>query len=247
MEENTSSWLRRAKYSHTVCHRLDTSRLNNIPIREQSEQNSRPSSNVKKNLLTNKQRSLSPLPETFLNDVFREARHEQKRFSTPGPRRDKRIMGKVSNKDTRESPKVSSTKFLSSSPNGQKMSKDISKDGSWGKYFENGGGGGGKVTALETAEEWTIDMSKLFLGHKFAHGAHSRLYHGVYKEESVAVKIIRVPDDDENGELASKLENQFVREVTLLSRLHHRNVIKVMITYFLFSCNVYMLIWNIFL
>lgn len=226
MEENTSSWLRRAKYSHTVCHRLDTSRLNNIPIREQSEQNSRPSSNVKKNLLTNKQRSLSPLPETFLNDVFREARHEQKRFSTPGPRRDKRIMGKVSNKDTRESPKVSSTKFLSSSPNGQKMSKDISKDGSWGKYFENGGGGGGKVTALETAEEWTIDMSKLFLGHKFAHGAHSRLYHGVYKEESVAVKIIRVPDDDENGELASKLENQFVREVTLLSRLHHRNVIK---------------------
>ena len=247
MEENTSSWLRRAKYSQTVCHRLDTSRLNNIPICEQSEQNSRPSSNVKKNLLTNKQRSLSPLPETFLNDVFREARHEQKRFSTPGPRRDKRIMGKVSNKDTREPPKVSSTKFLSSSPNRQKMSKDISKDGSWGKYFENGGGGGGKVTALETAEEWTIDMSKLFLGHKFAHGAHSRLYHGVYKEESVAVKIIRVPDDDENGELASKLENQFVREVTLLSRLHHRNVIKVMITYFLFSCNVYMLIWNIFL
>lgn len=226
MEENTSSWLRRAKFSQTVCHRLDTSRLNNIPIREQSEQNSRLSSNVKKNLLTNKQRSLSPLPETFLNDVFREARHEQKRFSTPGPRRDKRIMGKVSNKDTRESPKVSSTKFLSRSPNGQKMSKDISKDGSWGKYFENGGGGGGKVTALETAEEWTIDMSKLFLGHKFAHGAHSRLYHGVYKEESVAVKIIRVPDDDENGELASKLENQFVREVTLLSRLHHRNVIK---------------------
>jgi len=242
MEENTSSWLRRAKFSQTVCHRLDTSRLNNIQIREQSEQ---PSSNVKKNLLTNKQRSLSPLPETFLNDVFREARHEQKRFSTPGPRRDKRIMGKVSNKDTREPPKVSSTKFLSSSPNRQKMSKDISKDGSWGKYFENGGGGGGKVTALETAEEWTIDMSKLFLGHKFAHGAHSRLYHGVYKEESVAVKIIRVPDDDENGELASKLENQFVREVTLLSRLHHRNVIKVMITYFLFSCNVYMLIWKI--
>nr|WIL59816.1 nodulation protein [Melilotus officinalis] len=226
MEESTSSWLRRAKYSQTVCHRLDTSRLNSIPIREQSEQNSRPSSNVKQNILTNKQRSLSPLPETFLNDVFREARHERKRFSTPGPRRDKRIMGKVSNKDTREPTKASSTKSLSSSPDRQKMSKNMIKDGSWSKYFENGGGGGGKVTALETAEEWTIDMSKLFLGHKFAHGAHSRLYHGVYKEESVAVKIIRVPDDDENGELASKLENQFVREVTLLSRLHHRNVIK---------------------
>jgi hypothetical protein len=214
------------------------------------EEIAKPSSNVKKNIVTNKQRSLSPLPRTFLNDVFREARHEAKRFSTPGPRRDnKRIMGKVSNNDTRGPlPKVSSSKSLLNSPNQQRvMSKNMSKDGSWSKYLENGSGGGGKVTALETAEEWTIDMSKLFLGHKFAHGAHSRLYHGVYKDESVAVKIIRAPDDDEDEELTSKLENQFIREVTLLSRLHHRNVIKVTITYLLFFCNVYMLIWNIIL
>ncbi|KAK2393550.1 serine/threonine/tyrosine-protein kinase HT1 [Trifolium repens] len=230
MEENTtSSWLRRAKFSQTVCHRLDTSSLNATPIRVQLEEIAKPSSNVKKNIVTNKQRSLSPLPRTFLNDVFREARHEAKRFSTPGPRRDnKRIMGKVSNNDTREpSLKVSSSKSVLNSPNQQRVvSKNMTKDGSWSKYLENGSGGGGKVTALETAEEWTIDMSKLFLGHKFAHGAHSRLYHGVYKDESVAVKIIRAPDDDENEELTSKLENQFIREVTLLSRLHHRNVIK---------------------
>ena len=69
------------------------------------------------------------------------------------------------NKDTQEPPKVSSTKSLANSPNRQKMSKDISKDGSWSKYFENGNGGG-KVTPLETVEKWTIDMSKLFLGHK---------------------------------------------------------------------------------
>ncbi|GAU42848.1 hypothetical protein TSUD_387410 [Trifolium subterraneum] len=234
MEENTtSSWLRRAKYSQTVCHRLDTNSLNANSIRVQLDEISKPSSNVKENLLTNKQRSLSPLPRTFVNDVFREARHEAKRFSTPGRRRDnKRIMGKVSNKDTREaSPKLSSSKSVLNSQNQQReVSKNMSKDGSWSKYLENGsGGGGGKVTALETAEEWTIDMSKLFLGHKFAHGAHSRLYHGVYKDESVAVKIIRAPDDDENGDLTAKLENQFIREVTLLSRLHHRNVIKLVI------------------
>jgi hypothetical protein len=41
------------------------------------------------------------------------------------------------------------------------------------------------------------------------------------------VKIIRVPDDDENGMLAAKLEKQFITEVTLLSRLHHQNVLKV--------------------
>ena len=221
MAEETSSWIRRAKFSHTVCHRLDTSRLNSV--RMNSERKSRPSSNVSINPVTNKQRSLSPLPQTFISDVFREARHEQKRFSTPGPRRDKIIIRELPNRVTRE-PKVSSLNALSKSPNGQRMSKNVSND-SLTKYLENGARGG-KVSSLETAEEWTIDMSKLFLGHKFAHGAHSRLYHGVYKDESVAVKMIMVPDDDENGDLASRLENQFDREVTLLSRLHHRNVIK---------------------
>lgn len=245
MEDDTNSWIRRTKFSHTVCHRLDTTRLSSIPINTQSDQNSRLFSNVKRNPITNKQRSLSPLPQTFISEVFREARHDQKRFSTPGPRRDKRIMGKLSNKDSREV-NVSSLKSTIISPNRQRNAKN-SKDVSWSKYFENGGGGsGGKVTALETAEEWTIDMSKLFLGHKFAHGAHSRLYHGVYKDETVAVKIIRVPDDDDNGDMASRLENQFIREVTLLSRLHHRNVIKVMIKHIFISFAMYICLFEAF-
>src|SRR4051812_44214419 len=32
MEEDSSSWLRRAKFSHTVCHRLDYSRLSSTPF-----------------------------------------------------------------------------------------------------------------------------------------------------------------------------------------------------------------------
>ncbi|XP_061341542.1 serine/threonine/tyrosine-protein kinase HT1-like [Gastrolobium bilobum] len=221
MEEDTNSWLRRTKFSHTVCHRLDPSRLGSIPFSIQSEHNSKPSSQVQRNLKLNKHRSLSPLPQTFLSEAFREARHEQKRFSTPGPRRNKRIMGKLLNKDPQEI-KVSSSKSPSNSPNRQMKSKHP-KDSAWTKYLENGGG---RVTAVETAEEWTVDLSKLFLGHRFAHGAHSRLYHGVYKEEPVAVKIIRVPDDDENETLAARLEKQFIREVTLLSRLHHQNIVK---------------------
>ncbi|KAK1326766.1 Serine/threonine-protein kinase HT1 [Acorus calamus] len=67
-----------------------------------------------------------------------------------------------------------------------------------------------------------VDMSKLYLGLKFACGAHSRLYHGIYKDQTVAVKIIRQPDDDENGVLSARLEKQFTREVTLLSHLHHQ-------------------------
>nr|WIL59862.1 nodulation protein [Melilotus officinalis] len=98
------------------------------------------------------------------------------------------------------------------------------KDSGWTKYFDHGGG---KVTAVETAEEWNVDLSKLLVGLRFASGAQSRLYHGRYEDEPVAVKIMRVPDDDdERGTLAAKLEKQFVTEVKLLSRLHHQNVLK---------------------
>ncbi|WVY97236.1 hypothetical protein V8G54_029387 [Vigna mungo] len=76
------------------------------------------------------------------------------------------------------------------------------KDSGWTKYFEHGGG---KVNVVETTEEWDVDLSMLFVGVRFAHGAHN---------------------DDENGMLADRLEKQFIREVTPLSRLHHRNVIK---------------------
>lgn len=216
MGEDASSWIRRTKFSHTVCHRLDPARLGSIPVSIQPKQKSKPTSH-------NRQRSLSPLPETFLSEAFREARHEQKRFSTPNPRREKRNTGKVLNKDSGET-KESSSKLPSRSPNRQVMSKGHRKDSSWTNFLDNGRG---KINAVETAEEWNVDMSQLFFGLKFAHGAHSRLYHGVYKDESVAIKLIMVPENDDIGTMASRLEKQFIREVTLLSRLHHQNVIKV--------------------
>ncbi|KAF6168961.1 hypothetical protein GIB67_038458 [Kingdonia uniflora] len=98
------------------------------------------------------------------------------------------------------------------------------KDSAWTKFFDHGAG---KVTAVETVDDWTIDLSKLFLGIRFACGAHNRLYRGIYKNEFVAVKMIRLPEDDENGKMSARLEKQFHREVTLLSRLYHRNVIKL--------------------
>ncbi|KAJ6733504.1 SERINE/THREONINE-PROTEIN KINASE TNNI3K-RELATED [Salix koriyanagi] len=246
MEEGGNSWIRRAKFSHTICHRLDSSRLASFPIDIQSEitvgLKSRPgtgtaspkqkskqsvfnqnaqhsfankkllsfpgqkssaskSSQIQRNQLANKQRSLSPLPETILSDSFKEARSASKRFSTPLPRRKDQDMGSGGHEKSRSK-----------------------KESAWTKYFDHGGG---KVNAVEAADECCVDLSKLFLGLRFAHGAHSRLYHGLYEDEPVAVKIIRVPDDDENGNLATRLENQFNREVMLLSHLHHPNVIKV--------------------
>lgn len=84
---------------------------------------------------------------------------------------------------------------------------------------------------LEVPEEWVCDMSSLFLGKKFASGNHSRLYHGVYKDQDVAVKLLRL---DECEEEAAKLERQFMQEVYCLSQLQHPNIVKVTSVFWLF-------------
>lgn len=82
----------------------------------------------------------------------------------------------------------------------------------------------------EDQEEWTADLSQLFIGNKFASGAHSRIYRGIYKQRAVAVKMVRIPTHRE--ETRAKLEQQFKSEVALLSRLYHPNIVQV---YSLFS------------
>ncbi|KAF5181579.1 Serine/threonine-protein kinase HT1 [Thalictrum thalictroides] len=233
MEEGTNSWVRRVKFSHTVFHRLDSplfpsatlSKASNLSSPRQSDHESRLKSRPKptvvkqvshdghvlRNPITNKHRSVSPHTETVVSETFKKAHSDKKRFSTPHPRKKKNDQESVSKLFNKNSGEVSD------------KSKSC-KDSTWTKYFDHGGR---RVTAVEAADEWTIDLSKLFLGFRFACGAHSRLYHGMYNDQPVAVKIIRQPDDDENGSMMAQLEKQFKREVTLLSRLHHPNVIKL--------------------
>lgn len=78
-------------------------------------------------------------------------------------------------------------------------------------------------------EEWTADLSQLFIGNKFASGAHSRIYRGIYKQRAVAVKMVRIPTHKE--ETRAKLEQQFKSEVALLSRLFHPNIVQVCVLY----------------
>lgn len=82
-------------------------------------------------------------------------------------------------------------------------------------------------TSKEDQEEWTADLSQLFIGNKFASGAHSRIYRGIYKQRAVAVKMVRIPNQKE--ETRAKLEQQFKSEVALLSRLFHPNIVQVKI------------------
>ncbi|GAA0170657.1 hypothetical protein Leryth_019668 [Lithospermum erythrorhizon] len=76
----------------------------------------------------------------------------------------------------------------------------------------------------DSDEEWAADLSQLFIGNKFASGAHSRIYRGIYKQRAVAVKMVRIPTHKE--ETRSLLEQQFKSEVALLSRLYHPNIVQ---------------------
>ncbi|XP_023003175.1 serine/threonine-protein kinase HT1-like [Cucurbita maxima] len=244
MEKEANSWLRRTKFSHTVYHRWDSLRLTPVPFTIEPPRNSglksRPQptsspqkpnpdiSKIQPSFVSNKTRYLSPLPTSNLSGLFREAKSESKRFSTPTPRlreqtkEFKNMDPQVSKSaNFKSSLNTSPLKHLASAKRGDKSKPR--KDSPWTKYFESGGV---RVTAVETVDDWSVDLSELFLGLRFAHGAHSRLYHGKYKDKPVAVKIIRQPEDDENGVLASRLEKQFTREVSLLSRLNHPNVLK---------------------
>ncbi|CAN6163372.1 unnamed protein product [Urochloa humidicola] len=83
---------------------------------------------------------------------------------------------------------------------------------------DGGGGGGGR------REEWMADLSQLFIGNKFASGANSRIYRGIYRQRAVAVKMVRIPERDEARR--SLLEDQFNSEVAFLSRLYHPNIVQ---------------------
>ncbi|KAK9681974.1 hypothetical protein RND81_10G040500 [Saponaria officinalis] len=211
MDEESTSWIRRTKFSHTVYHRIDPSKLASIPIRFRTQEipnfdshtKSEPNTpQVQQTCLTNKSRSVSPLPEIRLPDTFKEARSESKRFLTPRQRREG--SGPVDK------------------PSGKSKMK---KDSSWSKFFDHAGG---KVRAVEAVDEHMLDLTKLIISSKFASGANSQLYRAEYKGKAAAVKLMCVLKNDETGLLASRLENQFTREVTLLTRLHHPNVIKFM-------------------
>ncbi|XP_020575410.1 uncharacterized protein LOC110021309 [Phalaenopsis equestris] len=154
-----------------------------------------------------KQRCVSPLPTTTLSDVFKEAKSNSKRFSTPPPYRNKphkNILGKTST--CNELNPLQKFRFVKG------ITKlRAKKETPWTRCLDNGGV---KVTAVETTKSWIVNLSELYFGARFASGAHSRLYHGMYKNQPVAVKIIRLPDDDESGLMVARLQKQFTREAT---------------------------------
>ncbi|KAL5203092.1 hypothetical protein ABZP36_014044 [Zizania latifolia] len=163
-----------------------------------------------------RRRAKSPMPTRVISEVFKEAKAATKRFSSPQRQR------KSSSPLSPRSPDDSLHFGLPSMRISSKLK--TRRASSWPRNYDNGVA---KIVALDILERWTIDRSQLLIGQRFASGTYSRLFHGIYNEQPVAVKFIRQPDEEEDAELAAKLEKQFTAEVTILARLHHHNVIKL--------------------
>ncbi|PKI75114.1 hypothetical protein CRG98_004449 [Punica granatum] len=72
--------------------------------------------------------------------------------------------------------------------------------------------------------KWLIDPKSLFVGPKIGEGAHAKVYEGKYRNQNVAVKVIQ---RGETPEEIAKKEARFAREVAMLSRVQHKNLVKV--------------------
>ncbi|KAF3545631.1 hypothetical protein DY000_02008394 [Brassica cretica] len=241
MDEESSSWIRRAKYSHTVCHRIITPRSDSLPITTNRDKTSSglkrmplSSPSDLKSLVgpsqakqqatgfTNRKRATSPSPQIPISDSFKEAKSGVKRFSTPHPIRvEATNKGNFSRKSSFEklSHALRPLSFSGPLKDRPKSRKEMRST----KSFDHSGN---EVTAMGVLEEHRVDTSDLTRGDLFAHGKFSQLYHGVYKGEAVALKITRASDDCEDRFLGARLEKQFTKEATLLSRLSHPNVVK---------------------
>ncbi|XP_077229320.1 serine/threonine-protein kinase STY13-like isoform X1 [Tasmannia lanceolata] len=71
--------------------------------------------------------------------------------------------------------------------------------------------------------KWLIDPKLLFVGPRIGEGAHAKVYEGKYKNQDVAVKIVHRGDTPEE---VAKREGRFEREVAMLSRVQHKNLVK---------------------
>ncbi|KAI4343705.1 hypothetical protein L6164_011022 [Bauhinia variegata] len=71
--------------------------------------------------------------------------------------------------------------------------------------------------------KWLIDPKHLFVGPRIGEGAHAKVYEGKYKNQTVAIKIVH---KGETTEEIVKGEARFAREVAMLSRVQHKNLVK---------------------
>ncbi|XP_050212566.1 serine/threonine-protein kinase STY13 isoform X2 [Mercurialis annua] len=76
---------------------------------------------------------------------------------------------------------------------------------------------------LSIDESLLVDPKLLFIGSKIGEGAHGKVYEGRYGDRIVAVKVL---NRGSTSEEKAQLEDRFAREVNMMSRVKHDNLVK---------------------
>ncbi|KAK9723691.1 hypothetical protein RND81_05G018200 [Saponaria officinalis] len=80
-----------------------------------------------------------------------------------------------------------------------------------------------RLQQLFIDETLLVDPKLLFIGSKIGEGAHGKVYEGRYRDRIVAIKVLnRGSTSDERA----VLEGRFIREVNMMSRVKHENLVK---------------------
>ncbi|KAF5747673.1 serine/threonine-protein kinase HT1 [Tripterygium wilfordii] len=75
---------------------------------------------------------------------------------------------------------------------------------------------------LTIDESLLVDPKLLFIGTKIGEGAHGKVYEGRYGDRIVAIKVL---NRGSTSEERAALESRFAREVNMMSRVKHENLV----------------------
>ncbi|KAF5961294.1 hypothetical protein HYC85_002503 [Camellia sinensis] len=81
----------------------------------------------------------------------------------------------------------------------------------------------GAPNFLKIDSKWLIDPRHLSIGSMISEGPYSVVYEGSYKSKPVAVKVIQ---PDKTSAVSPERKEKFEREVAMLSRVKHDNIVK---------------------